>query len=65
MLLHTQRAFLRALSGTEGVMVLAVDLCSDILRCDLLISGGKRSSVFQSHERSALSVHLADPSTAH
>lgn len=59
---QTQRAFLRVWSGTKRLVVLAVDLCCDVLCCDLLISDGKHSSLPQTHERSPLSFHLADPS---
>ena len=55
---HTQRAFLRVWSGTKRLVVLALDLCRDVLCCDLLISDGKHPP--QTHERSPLSLHLAN-----
>lgn len=37
---------------------MALDLCRDVLCCDLLISDGKHPP--QTHERSPLSLHLAN-----
>lgn len=61
---HTQRVFLRAWSGTKRLVVLAVDLYSDVLCCDLPIIDGS-ILLCPKHERSSVTFHLAVPSWAH